>query len=160
MDCSDIPKQNQESTEEYSSWLLGKRHGNFGKTCLFSWIISKCQKGTKPGIRKGKRGKRHVKLTMPIILIATPWKCKKEMLPQSESGKFYKLYRVPNHFNAKRNCYKKCVHHLKSDLRQNMDHIRILGTETSLLISQTKMFKNLKVIQQSATRSWNRKGMV
>ena len=30
------------------------RHGKFGKTGLNNWSISKSQKGTEPGVRKGK----------------------------------------------------------------------------------------------------------
>ena len=39
----------------------------------------------------------------------------------------------------------KCMHHFKSALINNMDHMRISGTEPSIMIlSQTKQFKKLK----------------
>ena len=44
--------------------------------------------------------------------------------------------------------YKKrsrCIHHFKSDFINNMDHMRISGTEpSSVILSQTKKFKKLK----------------
>ena len=48
------------------------------------------------------------------------------------------------------NIYKKrlllrCIHHFKSDLIYNMDHMRISGIEpSSVIISQTKLFQKLK----------------
>ena len=39
----------------------------------------------------------------------------------------------------------RCIHHFKSDLINNMDHMRISGTEpSSVILSQTKLFKKLK----------------
>ena len=38
----------------------------------------------------------------------------------------------------------RCVHNFKSDLINNMDHMRISGTEpSSVILSQTKWFKKL-----------------
>ena len=41
----------------------------------------------------------------------------------------------------------RCIHHFKSDVINNMDHLRILGTEPVIL-----------VIPKSARTSWNQKG--
>ena len=39
----------------------------------------------------------------------------------------------------------RCIHHFKSDLINNMDHMRISGTEpSSVILSQTMKFKRLK----------------
>ena len=39
----------------------------------------------------------------------------------------------------------RCIHHFKSDLINNMDHMRISGTEpSSLILSQNKYFQKLK----------------
>ena len=38
----------------------------------------------------------------------------------------------------------KCIHHFESDLINNIDHMRISGTETSsVILSQTMKFKKL-----------------
>ena len=37
----------------------------------------------------------------------------------------------------------RCIHHFKSDLINNMDHMRISGTEpSSVILSQTKKLTN------------------
>ena len=39
----------------------------------------------------------------------------------------------------------RCIHHFVSDLINNMDHMRISGTEpSSVILSQTMKFKRLK----------------
>ena len=39
----------------------------------------------------------------------------------------------------------RCIHHFKSNLINNMDHMRISGTEpSSVILSQTMKFKRLK----------------
>ena len=39
----------------------------------------------------------------------------------------------------------RCIHHFKSDLINNMDHMRISGTQpSSVILSQTMKFKKLK----------------
>ena len=39
----------------------------------------------------------------------------------------------------------RCIHHFESDLINNMDHMRISGTEpSSVILSQTKKFQNMK----------------
>ena len=56
------------------------------------------------------------------------------------------------------NKYKKrllpsCIHHFKSDLINNMDHMRISGTEPSSVIrSQTKWFQKLKIDAQKVPK--------
>ena len=55
-------------------------------------------------------------------------------------------------FKSSYNCMKykqililRCIHHFKSDLINNMDHMRISGTEpSSVILSQTMKFKKLK----------------
>ena len=43
----------------------------------------------------------------------------------------------------------RCIHHFESDLINNMDHMRISGTEpSSVILSQTKYFKKLKVMHR------------
>ena len=44
----------------------------------------------------------------------------------------------------------RCMHHFKSDLINNMDHMRISGTEPSLVILSQKgySFKSMKVMSQ------------
>ena len=44
----------------------------------------------------------------------------------------------------------RCLHHFKSDLIYNMDHMRISGTEpSSVILTQTKKFKKLKTDAQN-----------
>ena len=46
----------------------------------------------------------------------------------------------------------RCMHHFKSDLINNMDHMRISGTETlSVILIQTKLFKKLKSVDQKVS---------
>ena len=48
-------------------------------------------------------------------------------------------------FQYKKRLLLRCIHHFKSDLINNMDHMRILGTQTSsAILSQTKLFQKLK----------------
>ena len=59
-------------------------------------------------------------------------------------------------FAVKGKRYKKrillrCIHHLKSDLIYNMDHMRISGNEpSSVILSQTEWFQTLKRYPESA----------
>ena len=47
--------------------------------------------------------------------------------------------------NYKKRLLPRCIHHFKSDLINNMDHMRISGTEpSSVILSQRKQFKKLK----------------
>ena len=42
----------------------------------------------------------------------------------------------------------RCIHHFKSDLINDMDHMRISGTEpSSVILSQRKYFKKLKNVR-------------
>ena len=47
--------------------------------------------------------------------------------------------------NYKKRLLLRCIHHFKSDLINNMDHMRISGTEpSSVILSQKKYFQKLK----------------
>ena len=49
-------------------------------------------------------------------------------------------------FKYKKRLLLRCTHHLKSDLINNMDYMRILGTEpSSVILSLTKYFQKLKI---------------
>ena len=49
--------------------------------------------------------------------------------------------------NTKKRLLRISIHHFKSDLINNMDHMRILGTEpSSVILSQTKSFQNVMKI--------------
>ena len=48
----------------------------------------------------------------------------------------------------------KCIHHFILDIISNMDHMRISGTEpSSVILSQTKYFKKLKMMPKIAETS-------
>ena len=50
--------------------------------------------------------------------------------------------------SLKKRLLLKCEHHFKSDLINDMDHMRISGTEpSSVILSQRKWFKKLKMHQ-------------
>ena len=50
-----------------------------------------------------------------------------------------------NWFEYKKRLLLRCIHHFKSDLINNMDQMRISGTEpSSVILSQTNLFKKLK----------------
>ena len=64
-------------------------------------------------------------------------------------------------FNMKKRLLLRCIHHFKSDLIHNMDHMRISGTEpSSVIFSQTKKFKSWKVIPKKCQIKLKPKGMV
>ena len=49
------------------------------------------------------------------------------------------------YFKYKKRLLLRCIHHSKSDLINNMDHMRISGTKpSSVILSQTLKFKKLK----------------
>ena len=49
---------------------------------------------------------------------------------------------------------ERCIHHFNLDLINNMDHMRISGTEPSLVILRQKgSFKSWNVIPKSAKTS-------
>ena len=49
----------------------------------------------------------------------------------------------------------RCIHHFKSDLINNMDHMRISGNEpSSVILSQRKWFQKLKMMVWKCQRGW------
>ena len=61
------------------------------------------------------------------------------------SGTLWSTSSDTNRLKYKKRLLRRCIHHFKSDLINNMDHMRITGTETSsVILSQTKWFKKLK----------------
>ena len=49
------------------------------------------------------------------------------------------VYKFKRRFEYKKRLLPRCIHHFKPDLINNMDHMRISGTEPSLVIlRQTK----------------------
>ena len=55
----------------------------------------------------------------------------------------------------------RCIHHFKSDLINNMDHMRISGNEpSSVILSQTKWFQTLKMIARKCQIKVKPTGMV
>ena len=55
----------------------------------------------------------------------------------------------------------RCVHHFKSDLINNMDHMRISGNEpSSMILGQTKSFQTLKMIARKCQIKLKPKGIV
>ena len=55
----------------------------------------------------------------------------------------------------------RCIHHFKSDLINNMDHMRISGNEpSSVILSQTKWFQKLKKVTRKSLNKVKPKGMV
>ena len=58
------------------------------------------------------------------LLLVSQWQCINSFI-------FY--------FKYKKRLLLRCIHHFKSDLINNMDHMRISGTEpSSVILSQTK----------------------
>ena len=53
----------------------------------------------------------------------------------------------------------RLIHHFKTDLINNMDHMRISGTDQWSLTKQSS-FKNLKVLSQKCPNKLKPKGMV
>ena len=55
----------------------------------------------------------------------------------------------------------RCIHHFKSDLINNMDHMRISGNEpSSVILRQTKRFQKLKMLTRKCQNKLKPKGMV
>ena len=55
----------------------------------------------------------------------------------------------------------RCEHHFKSDVINNMDHMRISVNEpSSVMLSQIKWFQNLKTIARKCQNKLKSKGMV
>ena len=55
----------------------------------------------------------------------------------------------------------RCIHHFKSDLINNMDHMRISGNEpSSVILSQKKWFQTLKMIARKCQIKVKPNGMV
>ena len=88
----------------------------------------------------------------------------------------YKIYRVSeqkakalnvitilNYFemNLKKRLLLRCIHHFKSDWINEMDHMRISGTEpSSVILSQRRYIKKLKMYAQKFPNQVKPKGMV
>ena len=59
----------------------------------------------------------------------------------------------PECTNIKKRLLIRCIHHFKSDLINNMDHMRISGTEpSSVILNLTKYFKMLKSDAQTVPK--------
>ena len=55
------------------------------------------------------------------------------------------LKTIANYYLYKKRLLLRCIHHFKSDLINNMDHMRISGTEpSSVILSKKKYFQKLK----------------
>ena len=55
----------------------------------------------------------------------------------------------------------RCLHHFKSDLINNMDHMRISGTEpSSVILRQTKLFQKMQIDAEKFQNELKPKGMV
>ena len=54
-------------------------------------------------------------------------------------GGVQNIFPKKNAFKIKKRLLLRCIHHFKSDLMNNMDNMRISGTEpSSVILSQTK----------------------
>ena len=63
--------------------------------------------------------------------------------------------------NLEKRLLLRCIHHFKSDLMNDMDHMRNSGTEpSSLILSQRKSFKKLKMYAQKCQNKVKPNGMV
>ena len=60
-------------------------------------------------------------------------------------GMTWKRFKFLNvYWNIKKRLLLRCIHHFKSDLINNMDHMRISGTEPlSVVISQNKVISKV-----------------
>ena len=64
-----------------------------------------------------------------------------------------KYYLIEDIFKYEKRLLLRCIHYFKSDLIYNMDNMRISGTEpSSVILSQTKLFKKLKSDTQKAPK--------
>ena len=64
-------------------------------------------------------------------------------------------------YNSKRDFYQYVYTIFKSDLINNMDHMRISGTEqSSVILSQTKLSKRVKSDAKNCQKKVKPKGMV
>ena len=56
-------------------------------------------------------------------------------------------------YEIKKRLLLRCLHHFKSDLINNMDHMCISGTEpSSVILSQTKSYQNVKIDVQKVPK--------
>ena len=68
---------------------------------------------------------------------------------------------LTTYLKYKKRLLLRCIHHFKSDLINNMDHMHISGTEaSSVILSQTYYFKKLKSDAQKFLNKLKPKGMV
>ena len=64
-------------------------------------------------------------------------------------------------FQYEKRLLLRCIHPFKSDLINDMDHMRISGKEpSSVILSQTKWFQTLKMIAQKCQIKLKPNGMV
>ena len=57
------------------------------------------------------------------------------------------------HSTAQKRLLLRCIHHFKSDLINNMDHMRISGNEpSSVILRQTKRFQKLKMLTRKCQK--------
>ena len=104
--------------------------------------------------------KRHAIMTCKLEQTISEWleenikmtyvmsvSCKNEKRDLFHKGLKYKKRLLP-----------RCMHHLKSDWINNMDHIHISGTEPSLVIlGQKSSMKNWKVMPQNCQKAESRR---
>ena len=65
----------------------------------------------------------------------------------------------PNLVQYKKGLLLRCIHHFKSDLINDMDHMRISGTEPSSVILPNKVVSKVKNwCPKSVKTSWSQKG--
>ena len=71
------------------------------------------------------------------------------------------LFFLHLYLTYKKRLLLRLKHHFKSDLINNMDHMRISGNEpSSVILSQTKWFQTLKMIAWKFQIKLKPKGMV
>ena len=79
-------------------------------------------------------------------------------------GRFYKhVLPIPMYILVKytKRLLLRYIHHFKSDLTNNMDHMRISGNEpSSVILIQTKRFQKLKMIFRKCLNKQKPNGMV
>ena len=64
----------------------------------------------------------------------------------SHGAKSCDLVIIMKNVKYKKRLLLRCIHHFKSDLIHNMDHMRISGTEpSSVILTQTKKVQKLKI---------------
>ena len=73
-----------------------------------------------------------------MILIILGYGCF-EIMPFLLSVEFALRMPLPYATGLWERCFRRCIHHFKSDLINNMDHMHISGTEpSSVILSKTK----------------------